>query len=78
MLYGHATFHTSPYSLSGLNEATQHEELAVDLFLQSIVNSLIQGGFFALWAVGMVLVFTDKMIFFYTAQFDGSNIVELY
>ncbi|MCP4790606.1 MAG: branched-chain amino acid ABC transporter permease [Gammaproteobacteria bacterium] len=29
----------------------------MDLFLQSIVNSLIQGGFFALWAVGMVLVF---------------------
>lgn len=29
----------------------------MDLFLQSIINSLIQGGFFALWAVGMVLVF---------------------
>ena len=27
------------------------------LFLQSIVNSFIQGGFFALWAVGLVLVF---------------------
>jgi branched-chain amino acid transport system permease protein len=29
----------------------------VELFLQSIVNSLIQGGFFALWAVGLVLIF---------------------
>ena len=29
----------------------------MELFLQSIVNSFIQGGFFALWAVGLVLVF---------------------
>ena len=29
----------------------------MELFLQSIINSLIQGGFFALWAVGLVLVF---------------------
>ncbi len=29
----------------------------MELFLQSIVNALIQGGFFALWAVGLVLVF---------------------
>jgi len=29
----------------------------VELFLQSIVNSIIQGGFFALWAVGLVLIF---------------------
>jgi branched-chain amino acid transport system permease protein len=29
----------------------------LDLFLQSIFNSLIQGGFFALWAVGLVLIF---------------------
>jgi branched-chain amino acid transport system permease protein len=29
----------------------------VELFLQSIVNGLIQGGFFALFAVGLVLIF---------------------
>jgi branched-chain amino acid transport system permease protein len=29
----------------------------LELFLQSIINSFIQGGFFALWAVGLVLVF---------------------
>ena len=29
----------------------------MELFLQSIVNSVIQGGFFALWAVGLVLIF---------------------
>ncbi len=29
----------------------------MDLFLQTIVNSLTQGGFFALWAVGLVLIF---------------------
>jgi len=29
----------------------------LELFLQAIVNSFIQGGFFALWAVGLVLVF---------------------
>ena len=29
----------------------------MELFLQSIANSFIQGGFFALWAVGLVLVF---------------------
>jgi branched-chain amino acid transport system permease protein len=29
----------------------------LELFLQSIVNSFIQGGFFGLWAVGLVLVF---------------------
>jgi len=29
----------------------------LELFLQSIINSLVQGGFFALWAVGLVLVF---------------------
>ncbi len=29
----------------------------MELFLQSIVNGLIQGGFFALFAVGLVLVF---------------------
>jgi branched-chain amino acid transport system permease protein len=29
----------------------------LELFLQSIINSLIQGGFFALWAVGLVMVF---------------------
>ncbi len=29
----------------------------MELFLQSIVNSFIQGGFFALWAVGLVLIF---------------------
>jgi branched-chain amino acid transport system permease protein len=29
----------------------------VELFLQSIINGLIQGGFFALFAVGLVLIF---------------------
>ena len=29
----------------------------MELFLQSIVNGLIQGGFFALFAVGLVLIF---------------------
>ncbi len=29
----------------------------MELFLQSIFNSLMQGGFFALWAVGLVLIF---------------------
>jgi branched-chain amino acid transport system permease protein len=29
----------------------------LELFLQSVVNSIIQGGFFSLWAVGLVLVF---------------------
>ncbi len=29
----------------------------MELFLQSVVNSFIQGGFFGLWAVGLVLVF---------------------
>ncbi len=29
----------------------------MELFLQSVVNSFIQGGFFSLWAVGLVLVF---------------------
>ncbi len=29
----------------------------MELFLQSIINSLIQGGFFSLWAVGLVLIF---------------------
>ena len=29
----------------------------MDLFLQSAVNSLIQSGFFILWAVGLVMVF---------------------
>lgn len=29
----------------------------MELFLQTTVNSFLQGGFFALWAVGLVLVF---------------------
>ncbi|MBT7146055.1 MAG: branched-chain amino acid ABC transporter permease, partial [Rhodospirillales bacterium] len=29
----------------------------MELFLQSVVNGLIQGGFFSLFAVGLVLIF---------------------
>ena len=29
----------------------------MELFLQSIANGLVQGGFFALFAVGLVLIF---------------------